>query len=231
MTQPDNARHSPGATLPPANFDRVARLYRWGEYLTLGPLLKRTREHFLPQLRGAGNALVLGDGDGRFAAALLRQNPALSVHAVDSSAAMLHLLRTRSLRDGTAARLRTTHGSVHGIHAETTTDLLVTHFFLDCLTQDEIAALANGLACQVRPGCLWVLSEFGLPQRWPLRPLAAAYIRLLYLAFRLLTGLRPNRLPDPGHALGAAGFERLARHERLGGLLYAELWQLRTPGL
>ena len=215
---------------PPANFDRIARLYRWAEYFTLGPLLTRTREHFLPQMQGAQRALLLGDGDGRFTAAILRRNATLQAHAVDTSAAMLHLLRTRSVRDGTASRLRTTQSSVLDIRAEADTDLLVTHFFLDCLTQAEIAVLASRFATEVRSGCLWVISEFGLPRHRLLRPLAAIYIRLLYLAFRVLTGLRPNRLPDPGRALGKAGFERLAREERFGGLLYSELWQLRGAG-
>ena len=211
---------------PPANFDRVARLYRWAEYLTLGPLLTRTREEFLPQMRNAQSALLLGDGDGRFTAALLRQNPALQAHAVDSSAAMLRLLHARCLYDGTAPRLRTSHCAVLGLDADKATDLMVTHFLLDCLTQVEIVAMASRFATQVRPGCLWVLSEFGMPRHRLFRPLAAAYIRLLYLAFRVLTGLRPTRLPDPQRALSAAGFTRRERRERLGGLLYAELWQL-----
>ena len=231
MTLADPARHVTPSTFAPANFDGIARPYRWAEYLTLGPLLTRTRRHFLPQIQGAQRALLLGDGDGRFTAALLRRNPTLQAHAVDTSATMLHLLRTRSVRDGTSHRLRTTQSSALDIHAEANTDLLVTHFLLDCLTQEEIAVLAHRFATEVRPGCLWVISEFGLPRHRLLRPLAAIYIRSLYLAFRVLTGLRPNRLPDPGRALGEAGFELLARKERLGGLLYSELWQLRGAGV
>ena len=33
----------------PANFDPIARPYRWMEYLTFGPALARCRNHFLPQ--------------------------------------------------------------------------------------------------------------------------------------------------------------------------------------
>src|SRR6185437_1080687 len=55
-------------------FDRLARVYRWMEWLSFGPYLSRCRRAFLPQLRDARRALVLGDGDGRFTAALLRRN-------------------------------------------------------------------------------------------------------------------------------------------------------------
>ena len=84
----------------PANFDHIARPYRWLEYLTFGPYLERCRFHFLDQLKRHRRALILGDGDGRFTARLLATNPQISVDAVDSSAAMLNLLSERVSRLG-----------------------------------------------------------------------------------------------------------------------------------
>jgi len=205
------------------NFDRVARIYRWAEYLSLGPLLERTREHFLPQLADRRHALVLGDGDGRFLARLLHQNPTLQALAVDTSAAMLHLLRQRC--HFASHRLDTLQTSALAVEAPPATDLIVTHFFLDCLTQPEVDRLTRHLASQMAPGTLWLLSDFAHPPNRLLRPFAALYIRCLYLAFALLTGLRVTRLPDPQTALTTAGFRLLTRHQRLSGLLYTELWQ------
>jgi SAM-dependent methyltransferase len=215
------------------NFDRIARLYRWAEYLTLGPLLQRTRTHFLPQLAHCRRALVLGDGDGRFLARLLQQNPGLQAVAVDTSAAMLRLLKQRN---PTAQTVQLDALSYSGALASglivneersgaSTPDLIVTHFFLDCLTQPELDQLTLNLAAPTRPGTLWLLSDFAVPTHPVLGPIGAVYIRALYLAFRILTGLRVTHLPDPHAALTHAGFSRLARHQRLGGLLYTELWQ------
>jgi SAM-dependent methyltransferase len=211
------------------NFDRVARLYRWAEYLSLGPLLVRTRNHFLPQLAHCRRALVLGDGDGRFLARLLQQNPGLHVLAVDTSAKMLHLLRERCFSSvpGCVRNLRCMQVSALEITPSRDTDLIVTHFFLDCLPQFEVDALVARIAAHIQPGALWLLSDFAVPAAPILRPIAVLYIRSLYLAFRLLTGLRATRLPDPQAALSRAGFQLIARHERLFGLLYTELWQRR----
>lgn len=214
------------AVSPPPNFDRVARLYRWVEYLCLGPLLERTRNHFLPQLVSCRRALLLGDGDGRFTAALLREAPALRADAVDGSKAMLRLLRQRCLRDGTASRLRTSQTSVLLAQPYPATDLIVTHFLLDCLMQAEVEHLAQQLAAALRPGTLWLVSDFGSPRNPLARKAAAVYVRLLYAVFRVLTGLRPQHLPDPQAALRTAGFTQFSRRERLGGLLYTELWRL-----
>ena len=214
-------------TQPAANFDRVARSYRWAEYLALGPLLRLTREHFLSQLTGTRHALVLGDGDGRFAAQLLRRAPECRIVAVDSSAAMLALLRARCARTGGLFRTTPKQTSVLAMHAGSDCDLIATHFLLDCLTQDEVNALALRLAADVKPRCRWVISEFCKPRGRVAGFFGAAYIRLLYFAFRALTGLHVHGLPDPGQALHAAGFVKLERRERLLGLLYSELWQLR----
>ena len=166
-----------------------------------------------------------GDGDGRFAAALLRAAPDLRAHAVDGSGAMLALLRRRCKRDGTLSRLSARRGSVLEARATPPTDLIATHFVFDCLTQPQVDHLTHKLAGEAQPGCLWVISDFGYPRGRLPRLLGAVYLRLLYAAFRVLTGLRPQHLPDPQASLQAAGWRRLKRRERLRGLLYAELWE------
>ena len=210
------------------NFDRVARIYRWAEYASLGSLLQRTRRYFLPALRECRRAMVLGDGDGRFLAKLMAQNALMQAVAVDTSAAMLELLRRNCVRAAANAEERQTlvrASALETMPAEET-DLIVTHFFLDCLTQAEVDTLAKSYAARLRPGTLWVVSDFALPRAAWLRPLAAVYIRALYFAFRMLTGLRVTQLPDAQAALKCAGFKRLGRKEFVGGLIYTETWRL-----
>jgi ubiquinone/menaquinone biosynthesis C-methylase UbiE len=205
------------------NFDRVAHIYRWGEYLALGPLLQRVRTHFLAELDDRHNALVIGDGDGRFLATLLRRNSRLQAHAVDTSSAMLNLL---SQRCGFARqRLHRVNGSLLNLTPRPETDLVVTHFVLDCFTQPQVDRAAERIASGLRPGALWLVSDFGIPNSPLLRPFAAAYIRALYFVFRLLTGLRVTQLPDPQAALRRAGFTLRQRHAWCNGFLYTELWQ------
>src|ERR1700735_883293 len=117
---PKPCRPSPHHTAPSApspsstmrgqpNFDHIARPYRWLEYITLGRALEQCRLHYLPSLLNRKRALVLGDGDGRFLAQLLAQNPHLHAHAIDTSATMLQLLRHRceAVAPNASARLNT----------------------------------------------------------------------------------------------------------------------------
>jgi len=208
------------------NFNRIARPYRWLEYLTLGTALENCRTHYLPRLLDRRRALVLGDGDGRFLAQLLASNPDLHADAIDTSATMLQLLRQRceAATPNAATRLRTHHADAITVPLEDSYDLVVTHFFLDCLTQPDLDALITRINPTLTPGALWLISDFRIPNGLMRLP-ARVFVRSLYLAFRLLTGLRTTHLPDYATPLTQAGLNRVAHQHRLAGLLTTELWQ------
>jgi len=221
-------RPEPGL-LRTADFDALAGLYRWMEWLSFGPLLGMCRTAFLSELAEARSAVVLGDGDGRFTARLLRAAPGVRVEAVDASAAMLHALLRRAGEN--IGRVRPWHGDARFLPQEQPErvpfDLVATHFFLDCLTAEEIAALAHRIADSSVPGAQWVISEFAVPAGWFGRWVARPLVAFLYTAFGLLTGLEVRRLPDYAPGLSAAGFRPERRRTMLGGLLTAEVWRLR----
>ena len=226
---PQEKKRSSNAGRAP-NFDHLATPYRWMEYLSFGRALERCRFHLLPQLASRRRALVLGDGDGRFTARLLAEHPEMRVHAIDGSPAMLAALARRAATS--LDRLTTECADLRHWPAETPSpasptapDLIVTHFFLDCLTTDEVATLALRLHRLVEEDTLWLISEFAIPSRGWMRPIAATLVATLYRAFRLLTGLGPQRLPDYSAALVRAGWQRTEHHPRLGGLLVSELWR------
>jgi SAM-dependent methyltransferase len=216
---------------PQPNFDRLAHPYRLLEYLTLGRALERCRLHYLPRLGRQKRALVLGDGDGRFLAQLLAQNPHLQADAVDTSTAMLQLLRQNceAISPDTQIRLNTHHASALTFastrHPAQTYDLVVTHFFLDCLTQSELDSLIARILPLLAPRALWLISDFRISTGTMRHP-SRLIVRTLYLAFRVLTGLRTTRLPDHAAPLTRAGMVEVSHHHQLAGLLTSELWQL-----
>jgi SAM-dependent methyltransferase len=209
------------------NFDLLARPYRWLEYATFGQALERCRYHFLPALTDARRALVLGDGDGRFLARLLRANPELEADVVDLSPAMLRLLDAR-LRPEDRQRI-----VLHQTDARefapprTHYDLVAAHFFFDCLFQSDLNALVARIVPRLAPGARWVVSEFAKPRDRVSSVVGGRVVSALYGAFGLLTGLRLRSLPDHGAELVAAGFQLLMEEQWLRGLLVSQLWQLR----
>jgi SAM-dependent methyltransferase len=203
------------------NCDRIARAYRWFEYAAFGGELERRRFRFLAEVGGARHALLLGDGDGRFLARLVGQDRALIADTVDLSLRMLELARARAGVERVTYR-----------HADARVaplppdeyDLIVTHFFLDCLEECELEALVHRVSEAAQPGALWLISEFREP-RW-----AHLCLRSLYLFFRVTTGLKTRRLVDHRKALQRYGFRLLQEEVSRAGLLASELWISVTSG-
>ena len=209
------------------NFDPVARLYRWLEYLSFGPYLTQCRNAQLAHLTAARRALLLGDGDGRFLEHLLAVNPELHADVVDSSRSMLAILERRIRPSGgDRIRLHLADGLqwAPGGHY----DLIVSHFFLDCFFPHELEQLFDRILPHAQPGAKWVVSEFAIPRNPLAAFLARGIIAALYRGFGLLTGLPVRSLPDYAGSMLSRGW--VLRHERrfLAGLLRSELWTLSS---
>ena len=199
------------------NCDPIARWYARLEYLGFGSALERRRNAFLPKVADAKRILVLGEGDGRFLVKLVEQNVHASIDYVDLSAKMLELARARAGDD------RVTYRQANALDVqlpENELDLIVTHFFLDCLNEKQARALVASLTLAARPRAQWLISEFRGRSSW-----ARVIVRLLYLFFRMTTGLRANRLIDHHSMLLKNGW-RLEREEtERFGLVASELWR------
>lgn len=216
-------------TGPPAivpRFGRLSSVYRWLEWGSFGPYLARSRRAWLSQMTDSRRALVIGDGDGRFTARLLRANPEVEIDAVDASPRMLRVLGRRAGRHRNRIHPLVADARELRISGPTLYDLVVTHFFLDCLTTGEIRSLAAAIQPSLVQGARWAVSEFAIPSDRFGRFVAAPLVWVLYRAFGLLTGLGVRRLPDYRAALCESGFKLMESRTWLRGLLVSELWVL-----
>jgi len=199
------------------NCDWIAPHYWWIEKLGMGRTLGRRRRWFLPSLKNSRRALVLGDGDGRFLRELLRQNPVVYAAYVDLSSRMLKLARHKAGVDRVAYK-RADARTLEFAPGEY--DLIATHFFFDCFGQHELEALISRIAAAATPGARWVVSEFcttSIPAR--------LLVRVLYLFFRITTGLKNQSLVDHRPILNAQGFRLIDASQSRGGLVVSELWE------
>jgi Methyltransferase domain len=213
------------------SFDRVARPYRWLEYLSFGPWLGRCRSAQLDHLSPARCALLLGDGDGRFLARLLSTNLSLTADVIDSSRSMLRLLDRRVRRSGPRARRRICPHHADALEWEPvgSYDLIVAHFFLDCFFPQQLEQLLDRVLPHALPGAQWVISEFAIPRNPFAAWLAGGVIGLLYRAFGVLTGLGVRTLPDYAAAFRRRGLTLSQDRRFLAGLLCSQVWSV--PGL
>jgi len=209
------------------NFDRLAPYYNGLECLLAGGLMQRCRTTFLPETKNCRNALLVGEGTGKFLVELLRFNPHLKITCVEHSEKMIRQARQR------LARARLDSSQLHFKHMDAldwtpTTekfDLVATHFFLDCFRAGQLEKLVPLLAKSTAPGAIWLLADFQMPGRGLRRIRARMIIAALYLFFRFSTSLPASRLTPPDNFLRAAGFVLLDRRLKSLGLVHSDIWQ------
>lgn len=213
------------------NCDRLAAYYEILEHSLFGRLLEHRRFAFLGEMRTSQKAIVCGGGDGRFLARLLQVNARVEVDFVDLSSAMVELAERRVTGMGRAFRKRVRFhvGDVRSFAAPADSyDLIVTHYFLDCFSNQELEDVVGRLASWGMPQARWVVSEFSEASGPIGRLWTRGVIRGLYAAFRFTTGLRVTRLPQYKAALASGGYFLRFEEDVLAGLLHSSLWEAET---
>ena len=214
------------------NFDRVANHYYWLETLAFGSALQRARTHWLEKLTRPNRALIVGEGNGRFLCELLRVHPKIEIDCLDASGRMLRLAEKRLRRKIPKAlsQVRFLHQDVRTWPAPIATyDLVVSHFFLDCYEELEIAAIVRKLATATTRSAAWLIADFCLPPQRLAQVHARLWLSLMYRFFRTFTGIPGRRLIDPAPFLKENGFERVGSHHLRFGMVKSEIWLNKSP--
>lgn len=209
------------------SFDALAPHYAWMEFLAAGWKLQRCRTAFLHEATGHRRVLIAGEGDGRFLSAFLQRNPQAQVTCVERSARMIQLARERiGNRSGDLDRVEFIQADILAWDpAPGRFDLVVTHFFLDCFTAEQLELVIDRLAKAAAPESCWLLADFQEPEKGLWRWRARTILWVAYRFFRLTTSLPAGRLVCPDAGMRRHGFELTQRGASEWGLLHSDVWK------
>lgn len=204
------------------SFDHIAPFYRAMEFITAGGKLQRCRTAFLDEIPAPANVLIAGEGHGKFLFECVRRLPEARIVVVDFSKKMLEIASSQVASDHVefvCADVLEWEGPQGGF------DLIVTNFFLDCFTADQLALVVSKLARCAKPDAQWLLADFEIAPT-PLAGLRSRVIvGLLYLFFGIVTGLKTRAIVPPDRDLKQAGFLLHRRETHDWGLLKSEWWR------
>ena len=218
-----------GAKIPPrsrSGFDRVAGCYPWLEARVFGRKLEQIRSQYLNLVTQRENVLIIGEGNGRFCAALLQQKVSGSVTIVDSSARMLAAVRSRIGDRSRNLEIRFIHADVREWRPDRVFDCLVTQFFFDLFkpsTQEAILAL---LTAGCTPDAGWLDTDFTAD---PTGVRTRILHKLQYIFFKWSCGIEASSLSDVGACTSARLWQ--VQHQTFGaGRLVQAFWRVRRGG-
>lgn len=208
------------------SFDSLAPHYRWMEWLLAGERLQRCRTEFLGQIEKPRQVLIVGEGNGRFLVECCRAFPSAQFTCVDASRGMLRVAQERVTRNiANPPQIDFQHGNALEFTFEPERfDLIVTHFFLDCFSPEELRAVIKRLSLAARSRCEWLLADFRVPPRGAARLRALAVHRLMFLFFRWATDISSREVTSPNEMLMENGFVLERRKLSCWGSLHTDWW-------
>jgi len=209
------------------SFDSLAPHYRWMEFVLAGEKLQRCRIAFLDRIANHRDILVLGEGNGRFLSEFVTANQSGRITCIDASAKMLHCAQTRLTRENLPNdRVELMHRDVldwKPPHQQF--DAIVSHFFLDCFTSNQLELIISRIAASAQPGALWLIADFNAPARGFGKWRAKLILSTMYRYFRWATKIPAMNLASPDVPLQQNGFQLRERRLTEWDLLHSDLWQ------
>ena len=172
----------------PKGYDSIARFYDLLARLVFGKSIALAQTHFLKEIPFLANVLVVGGGSGWWMKEFLRSRPHCKIVFIDLSAEMIRLAREGVQED---KRISFRCGSEESITEVATFDVVITFFFLDLFSSDSLPFLVRRISESLKPGGLWLVSDFVETRWWH-----SALLSAMYRFFRFTTGLQNQSLPD-----------------------------------
>ncbi len=213
------------------SFDLLAPHYRWMEFVLAGEKLQRCRTAYLNRVANHRDILLLGEGNGRFLHELIAVNPSARITCIDASVKMLRCAQARLAREHPAKN------HIEFIHLnildwkppQQQFDVIVSHFFLDCFTPNQLELIISRIAASAQPGAFWLIADFNVPTRGWEKWRARFILWSMYRYFRWVTKIPATHLVSPYPALQRNGLQ--LRESRLTEwkLLHSDLWQSAVP--
>ena len=171
------------------NYDNSASFYDSLSRLVFGRALIQAQVYLLPQIPKNSHVLIIGGGTGWILEEITKLHPSgLNITYVEISAKMTALSRKRNVGSN---QVNFINKPVQQVELNQQ-DVIITSFLFDNFTEVNIYPLFAHIHAMLKPGGLWLNTDFQLSGKW------WQYILLksMLLFFKVLCGVESWRLPD-----------------------------------
>jgi tRNA (cmo5U34)-methyltransferase len=184
-----------------SGFDKIAPLYDKLARLVYGRAIVDAQVCFLDRIPCGADILIVGGGTGWLLTEIQKGQPDCTVCYVEASSEMI--LRARARKSTLPVHF------ISGTHRDIPVkkyDVIVTNFFLDVFSDDELKEVLDLLKNRIQPHGLWFVSDFVDGSGWQ-----KALLTIMYAFFKIVSGLGVNKLPAWKKSLSASGLKPIAR--------------------
>jgi tRNA (cmo5U34)-methyltransferase len=180
----------------PLNFNHIARYYNILSRLVFGNSIHKAQLQFLDRIPQDSTVLIIGGGSGKFLKEIcgLPKSRIKKILYVEYSAEMIRLSK-EAIKDIPGSNLVEFRlGTEADIKNEETFDVVITHCFLNLFEGSQLRSVMEKINSHLKPGGIWLFSDFRLGHHSFHKIWQALLIKIMYLFFRITTGLQNKEL-------------------------------------
>jgi tRNA (cmo5U34)-methyltransferase len=208
------------------SFDMIASFYPLLEQMVFGSTLSRARRFFAWRVTEGNKILLIGEGNGRFLFEMVKQTSSGSFTVVDSSTRMLAAAGRRIATVDCCPRIELIHTNILEWRSSAAHyDRIVTHFFLDLFTPDNLCRVVEKISRLATEDALWINVDFS-SENHNLRQRLLMWAQYRFL--RISAGIEASRPFDSLPYIRQAGWQILEGRSLESGWIYAHLMTMRN---
>lgn len=183
-----------------ANYDNAAWFYDRLSRMVYGKALIKAQTQFLHLIPANGKILIAGGGTGWIIEELSKMHlSGLLINYVELSAKMMAKARNRNGADNIVTYI---NQPVEAANLPVDFDVVITPFLLDSLSPDVFDKVFDSLHHALKPGSLWLNTDFQLTGKWWQKLL----LKSMYFFFRMIGCVDNVDLPLIKQRFAEAGY-------------------------
>jgi len=195
-------------------FDRVALYYDFLAQLVFGNAIVSAQEYYLKEIKAGNCVLIIGGGTGWILDSIFRLSNPGEVWFVDSSPKMMARAKASGKNQ---EKIHFVTGTIDQLPNDITFDVVITNFFLDMFTDEQLPVLIRHILKLSSAESTWLSTDFVNTEKWFHKLL----LKSMYIFFGLVTRLENKQLPDWERALLHAGLSRQKEKRFYSGFITA----------
>jgi ubiquinone/menaquinone biosynthesis C-methylase UbiE len=181
-------------------FDRIALFYDQIASMVFGRSIINSQLHFIDQVPPAAKILILGGGTGWIAKRIVDAIPDCEIWYIEASSKMLTLSRSKT---SAAHTIHFIHGTENDIPASINFDVVITNFYLDMFSMQQLKHTIEKIHPSLNATALWLVTDFVEGKLWQ-----RTMLKMMYTFFRLVSHVAASSLPDWNYALQQSGMKK-----------------------
>ncbi len=199
------------------NFNLIAPVYDILSKTIFGNTISTAQKSHLDKIEATKLIVIVGGGSGKILHDLDQLGLELDVFYVELSGTMLDRAKTMTLKN-----IHVDFVCADALHTDIPVcDIVITNFFLDVFTEQNLNNIMKKLDAVLRPEGIWLCTDFLRTGKFYNDTL----IRVMYLFFRLTANLEGDRLCDFEMKFKEIGFQNISSKTYSNGMIMSTCYK------